>query len=93
MNPKSRKNMRNMKILRKELTGVIDTALAQEYIEISERNSVIESSMAKAQTMILSLSIYSFVAAIIFGVFISSQILKPINRINDAISKSKGGRS
>ena len=74
-----------------ELSVVIDAALAKEDNEFSDKNILIENSIANARTVILALSASSFLAAILFGVLISSQILKPINRINDAISKVRRG--
>lgn len=86
-----KKKYEEYEALEKELLSVIDAALAQEDIEFVQRNSLIDNSIANTKTVILTLSICSFFAAIIFGVILSSNILKPINRINDAFSKVSRG--
>src|SRR4030067_1335907 len=78
--------------LEKELSDVIDAALAHKENEYIVRNSLVENSIANAQTIIIALGINSFFASIILGVLISSQILRPINRINDAISEVSRGK-
>ncbi len=85
------KKIEDYEDIEKELSGVIDAASAQEENEFVKRNILIENSIANAQTIIFTLSISSFLVAIIFGVIISNQILKPLNQINEAISKVKGG--